>query len=129
MKKMFLVLLIIPLSLFAQDTTTMGITIPTGFNWFYILFFAVGMFVHYAVKVFHDLGSAKFMAGIVSNFAGWFLNKPHWTLLAGAAAAIMGFAASYGLPVAFATLNALAIAVSIAAGYIADSAFNGGEIK
>ena len=42
---------------FAQDTTKVlnTIPIPPGFQWYYLPIFLLGIFVHYAVKVYKTL--------------------------------------------------------------------------
>jgi uncharacterized membrane protein len=126
------VLIAMALVTLAQTADTTAIlklpTVPEGFNWLYIPLFAVGLLIHYGVKVFHDLGSAKFFSGFLSNFPGWFVNKFHYTLLSGAAVAIMALASTYELSISFAVINTLGVVASIAAGYIGDSAFNSGKI-
>lgn len=113
----------------SAQTVGTPINIPAGFNWIYIVLFAVGMIVHYVIKVFHTLGSKEILKNLLNNFFGWFFNKWHWTLLAGGATAIMAVASAYELNIQFTSINALGIVISIAAGYIGDSAFNSGTIK
>lgn len=110
--------------LFAQEEYT-GIQIPEGFNWLYLIFFAVGMVVHYAYKVYQLLGTANYLKNFLKNIFGWFFNKFHWTLLAGGAAAIIGLAAQYGLPTTFSTINLLGVGISLVGGYIGDMANQG----
>ena len=116
---------------FAQDTTKVlnTIPIPPGFQWYYLPIFLLGIFVHYAVKVYKTLGPTKFLSGLINNFVGWFINKPHMTLVSGFAAACLGVGSAYGLSIGFNTFNALAVAGSIVAGYLGDSVFNDGTIK
>jgi len=101
--------------------------VPSGFNWWYIAIFAAGMIVHFATHVIKTGGGWKTLFNnFTAQFAGWFFNKFHLTAISGAAAAVIGTAAQWGLNVPFATLNALGIAVAVASGYIADSLFNNG---
>jgi hypothetical protein len=104
------------------------IDVPSGFNWTYILLFVGGMVIHYLKKVFYIAGWKKLISMGTANFYSWFVNKFHWTLLAGAAALILGLTETYGLNISFATINLLGVCASLAAGYIADSGFNQGVI-
>lgn len=124
---MFVIFTFIALPLIAQDTTLSTVVIPSGFDFWYLAIFGVGMIGHFAVHVIKTGGGWKTLfTNFWAQFVGWFFNKYHLTLFSGAAAAIIGTAAQLGLDVPFATLNALGIATAIAAGYIADSAFNNG---
>ena len=116
------------ISVFAQDTTATPITIPTGFNWIYLVFFGLGMVVHYGYKIYQTFGTLNYLQKFGSNLFGWFVNKFHWTLIAGGAAAVIGVAVQYGLPAEFATLNVIGIGIAIIAGYIGDMA-NQGVLK
>ena len=122
---------------FIQDTTkSLSFVlpeVPSGFNYFYLAIFAGGMFVHFLVHMVKSVGGwskigSVFNASFFDNFASWFGNKFHLTLVSGAAAAIIGTAAQWNLNVPFATLNPLGIAVAIASGYIGDSMFGGGTV-
>ena len=118
------------------DSLLKGISlpaIPTGFNWEYIALFVLGMVLHWLIRVIHGAGGwskvfTVFNSSLLDNFVSWFFNKPHLTVVSGGAAAVLAFAAQYNLPVSFATINALGVAMAVASGYIADSAFNGGAI-
>lgn len=114
--------------LFAQDTAkSIPLTVsPTGFDYWYIVIFAVGMIAHFIVHVGKAVGWQKLFNTFPAQFSCWFFNKFHLTLISGAAAAILGTASQWGLNVPFATLNAMGIAVAVASGYIGDSVFNGG---
>ena len=123
--------------LFIQDTTkSLPFTlpeVPSGFNYFYLAIFGGGMFIHYLVHMVKSVGGwskigSVFNASFVDNLVSWFGNKFHLTLVSGAAAAIIGTAAQWGLNVPFATLNALGIAVATVSGYIGDSMFGGGTV-
>ncbi len=133
MKLKLFFFLFIPVLFFAQTTQSVdpitGIAIPAGFNWLYLIFYVLGMVIHYGVKVFHTLGLPNLLPNLAKNFVGWFFNKFHYTLIAGAAAAIIGLVESYGLNVGFDKITLMGVCASIAAGYIGDSVFNSGEIK
>ena len=131
-----IIMIVFTISLFSikvygQDTTntTLGITVPSGFNWWYVFLFAFGMIVHFIVKIVHTVGWTNLFKGIVDNIIGWFFVQKRYTLLAGSATAVMALASTYNLGIQFAILNPLGIVVALAAGYIGDSAFNSGEIK
>jgi len=121
---------IIPVIAQVGTTNTLKpLDIPAGFNWLYIVFFALGMLLHYSIKVFHTLGKTKFLNSLYRNFSNWFINKYHYTALSGAAAAIIGIATAYEMNINFSIINLLGAVISIMAGYIGDSMFNAGEIK
>ncbi len=122
-------ILLVVASVFAQDSTKVlpPVVIPTGFNPLFIGFFVIGMLAHFVIHVKNLVGWGKLLANLtLSQLVAWFGNKFHMTLIAGAAAAIMGVGASWGLSIEFAVLTPLSVVVAIGAGYIGDSAFNGG---
>ena len=125
-----IILLLISIPSIAQDTTGVlpKVNVPEGFNWVYILIFFCGMLIHYGVKIFHEIGAKGFFPGLVNNFVGWFINKFHYTLIAGAAAAILALVETYGLNIGFSAINLIGTFASLVAGYIGDSAFNAGVI-
>lgn len=104
--------------------------IPSGFDFWYLPLFAAGMVLHFIAHVVQHGGGWKALTSdFVGQFTGWFFNAFHKTLLATFSVAIIGIAtqvAALGINIGFATLNPLGVAASLAAGYIGDSAFNGG---
>lgn len=107
---------------------TLPISIPTGFDWVYLVFFALGMVAHFIVRLADQAGGwtniKSGLTGFFGKFVAWFFNKFHLTLIGGAAAAVMALGETYGLNVSFATINTLGVVLSLVAGYIGDSAFN-----
>ena len=135
MKSIFAVaiLLLVPVFAFAQSTL-FGVPIPDGFQWGYIPIFALGMIIHWFIKLVKAYGGWSKVGTIFNglfftNFTGWFFNSFHKTAIAGAFTAIAGLGAGYGLNVNFLAYNGIAIFVSLAAGYFSDSAFNDGTIE
>ena len=120
-------LLILNGILLADPTNAAGPIVPAGFNFWYIPIFCLGMIAHWFFH-FAKNGGGKFSLANITmvNFTAWFFNKFHMTLITGAAAAVLGVASSYGLDIGFAVINAIGVSVAVAAGYIADSAFNQG---
>lgn len=117
-----------------QDTTTIpivGAKVPPGFEPWLILFFVGGIFIHYIIKVKNTLGWSKFLSGVFNftNLYGWFINDGMKTFIGGFAGIVLALAAKFGLPVSFASLNALSIVLTMAAGYLGDSGFNKGTIQ
>jgi hypothetical protein len=109
-------------------TTTLGISVPTGFNFAYIAIFAFGMILHYAIVIKNKLGMSDYLKNFTGNFIGWFVNKWHYSLIAGGAAAVVALAETYFNGASFATINAIGVIVSLTSGYIGDSAFNQGNV-
>ena len=110
------------------SATGSGINIPDNFDFWYIGLFAFGMIIHYGVVVKNRIGLNNYAKNFIGNFVGWFFNKFHWTLISGAAAAILAVVETYFHGASFATINMIGIFASIAAGYIGDSAFNQGSV-
>jgi len=125
LRKLAFLFFLISILIIAQETDPTKIDIPTGFNWLYLIFFALGMVIHYGYKVYTVVGTVNYFKNFLKNLFGWFINKFHWTLIASGATAIIAFAVQYGLPQEFATINFIGIGISIVAGYIGDIANQG----
>lgn len=121
--------ILIPVALLAQpDTLHVPIipTVPPGFDFWYIPIFFVGMLFHFIVAMKNVAGGWSKIPWntLFGAFVTWFFTDKHYTIIAGAVTAILGIVSTYELNVGFGTLNPLAIAAALAAGYIGDSAFN-----
>lgn len=127
--------MLIPVAILSEpiaDTTATPVipAMPAGFDMLYVVFFAVGMIVHFCVKLidaaggWSKLGSA-FTGQFFSQLLGWFGNKFHLTLLAGVPAAMVAVCATYGIDIVpLTSVTWLGALVAIGAGYVGDSAFN-----
>jgi uncharacterized integral membrane protein len=137
-----LLLLVVTAFIFAQTDSTAVVTQAqeaTGSVAVAIFAsFIFGMFVHFVVHIKNVVGGWSFSAiikNIPSNFSSWFINDFHKTLIVGALGLVGTTLVQYtkwlvflNIDVNFTSISIGLLVVSALAGFVGDSAFNGGTI-